>query len=195
MGAKKTSRGDDVFKEIRQLTQKVRSLSEELEILQQKVLGTVERNVVQQNKTSLLICLIGTDHAALLLDFVDCVVPAAKLTPYPEAPNWIPGYLNFHGSIVPVIDVSVRISNQDREMKITDYIVICNLHNQLYGLLVQDVVNSCDVETLILVDDTQQIKHAAYLVGVINNLDSPTPLLSVEKLILSSRIPDSQGDG
>ncbi len=53
-----------------------------------------------------LVFHIGSDRFGLPLAGVHRVLPAARLTPLPGAPDWVAGLLDLHGAPVPVLDLS-----------------------------------------------------------------------------------------
>ncbi len=52
---------------------------------------------------------IGNRNLALPLGNVERVIRMVALVPVPEAPEWIPGLLNLHGRVMPVIDLRKRL--------------------------------------------------------------------------------------
>lgn len=55
---------------------------------------------------------VGDQQYALRTDRVRRIVPNVRLRPLPDGPPWISGLLNYHESVVPVIDVSTLMAGR-----------------------------------------------------------------------------------
>lgn len=55
---------------------------------------------------------VGNQRHALRTDLVRQIVPNVRLRPLPGSPPWIRGLLNYHESVVPVIDVSTLLQGR-----------------------------------------------------------------------------------
>jgi purine-binding chemotaxis protein CheW len=66
-------------------------------------------------------------HVALPLPCVKRVVRAVYITPLPGAPEIVSGIVNVEGLIMPVIDMRRRFRLPEREIKVTDQILIANI--------------------------------------------------------------------
>ena len=55
---------------------------------------------------------LGQVHYGLALESVDEIVRMVALTPAPNTPDWVIGYLNLRGEILPVADMRMRLYQQ-----------------------------------------------------------------------------------
>lgn len=63
-------------------------------------------------------------------------VPA---TPLPHAPAYVNGVINLRGTVLPVIDLGLRMGLSKIEPTARSVIVVARIENQLFGLLVDAV--------------------------------------------------------
>lgn len=84
--------------------------------------------------------VIGEDRFALDILMVQEIIKTTKITNLPNSPNFIEGVINLRGSIIPVIDLSRRLSlNPASEDNANSRIIIANVENRVTGFLVDSV--------------------------------------------------------
>jgi len=66
------------------------------------------------------------------------VVRAAALTPVPNGPPLLAGLLNFHGTIVPVIDIRKQLKFAPKSMSVNDRIIIVAAPENLSAAFICD---------------------------------------------------------
>jgi purine-binding chemotaxis protein CheW len=101
-------------------------------------------------KTSYISLRIGTEYFAISVYNVLEIIQFEKLTRIPDSSEYIPGVINFRGSIVPVIDMHKRfkIENNDSSEKMVVVVeVASNDKNVLMGLLVDLVTDVIEFES------------------------------------------------
>lgn len=90
---------------------------------------------------------------ALFLSEVVNVVRAVEITPLPKAPPIVLGIINFHGEIVPVIDIRTLFRLPMRDMRLEDQFIIARTSQRLVALVVDSVNGVHDLEN-------HQVKNA-----------------------------------
>ncbi|HYM48557.1 MAG TPA: chemotaxis protein CheW [Burkholderiaceae bacterium] len=63
-----------------------------------------------------------------------------RVTPLPNSPRHVRGVLNLRGTIVPIVDMRLRFSLEEKPYDAFTVIVVVNVDNRLAGLVV-DTVN------------------------------------------------------
>ncbi len=63
------------------------------------------------------------------LSCIKRVIRAVKVTPLPNAPHYILGVINLHGSIILVINLRNVLGLEEREVKLWDQFIICKTNN------------------------------------------------------------------
>ena len=85
--------------------------------------------------------VLGFDalRIALPLSAVERVVRAVYVTPLPGAPAIVSGVANVQGRIIPVVDMRKRFRLPQREMALTDRLVIAHTAQRAVALVVDSV--------------------------------------------------------
>jgi purine-binding chemotaxis protein CheW len=65
--------------------------------------------MVTQHRRPHLVFSLGGDDYVLALEHVRELVVAAPLTPVPGAPPWVRGIFNLRGSVLPLVDLGVKL--------------------------------------------------------------------------------------
>ncbi len=60
-------------------------------------------------------------------------------TALPEAPDFIRGVINLRGSVLPIIDLAIRLGLEETDPTTRHVVVILQIRNQIVGLLVDAV--------------------------------------------------------
>jgi purine-binding chemotaxis protein CheW len=100
-------------------------------------------------KTSYINLKIGTESFAISVYKVLEIIQLENLTKVPNCSDFVPGVLNFRGSIVPVIDMHRRFNAEtplsaDRMVVVVD--IVNKEKNVLMGLLVDEVTDVIEFE-------------------------------------------------
>jgi purine-binding chemotaxis protein CheW len=155
------------------------------------------------NKTSYINLRIGTESFAISVFKVLEIIQFEQLTKVPNSSDFVPGVLNFRGSIVPVIDMHKRfkVDSNGSENKMVVVVDILNHDkNVLMGLLVDQVTDIIEFEykNIKSVPDLGIKYNPEFLEGFIEqdgkfimvlNIDR---VLSVQELADISHTVDSQ---
>jgi purine-binding chemotaxis protein CheW len=86
----------------------------------------------------------------LKLDAVERVVPVAEIQPLPKAPGIVLGVINMQGRIVPVVNVRRRFRMPEREIALSDRLILARTGTREVALLVDavlGVLELSDVQT------------------------------------------------
>lgn len=89
---------------------------------------------------SLVVFELGGQQLALNLACVEGVIRSVALLPLPEAPAGVRGVINFHGRVIPVLDLSARFGLLSRELRLTDHFVIAHTRERTVALIVETAV-------------------------------------------------------
>ena len=143
----------------------------------------------------LVVCRVGEERAGLPLDCVETVVAACELSPLAGASRWVAGLINFHGAMLPVIDLGAALLQKARRLTLQDSIVVCRAAGRRIGILVQGVtpVRHGTIESLQ--EDVDDVARAAFVMGVALVDGESVSLLSVPQLLTETRlstVPDGQ---
>lgn len=85
--------------------------------------------------------VLGFDdlRVALPLPFIERVVRAVYLTHLPDAPEIVLGVVNVQGRVIPAVNMRRRFRLPEREMSLTDQLVIARTNQRSVALLADAV--------------------------------------------------------
>lgn len=135
----------------------------------------------------LLVFALDGERYGLVLSAVDSVVRAVNITPLPQAPDIVLGVVNVGGRVIPVINMRRRFRLPEREIVLTDQMVIAHTARRPVALVadaVSDILQYPEgdiVETQSILADAEYIEGVVKLNGrliLIHNLDT---FLSLEE--------------
>ncbi|MFH0735981.1 MAG: chemotaxis protein CheW [bacterium] len=114
------------------------------------------------------IVLFGLDEPryALYLSAVKCVVQAVEITPLPKAPKIVLGVINFHGQIIPVIDIRKLFHLAPLEINLEDQFIIAQTTKRLVVLVVNSVDDVYDLDHFQVNDAEKFYPYTDYLSGI-----------------------------
>lgn len=92
-----------------------------------------------QGEQQLLVFTTDGHRFAIDLTDVDRVVSACSLAEIPGAPPTILGLLNLHGQPIPVVSLRRKLKLTERNLGLTDEIIIIKRNGQIMGVAVDDV--------------------------------------------------------
>ncbi|HUV51096.1 MAG TPA: chemotaxis protein CheW [Anaerolineae bacterium] len=120
------------------------------------------QNVKQDN---IVVFSLDEPRYALYLSTVVRVVRSVEVTPLPKAPEIVTGIINFHGEIIPVIDMRRRFKLSSREIELEDQLIIAQTSKRLVALMVDSITAICECNQIQVVSTEQAFPFADYLSG------------------------------
>ena len=120
----------------------------------------------------LLVFILNDQRYALPLPAVDRVVRMVAITPLPKAPDIVLGVVNVQGQIIPVVNMRRRFRLPEREIALTDQLVIAHTTRRPVALVADAVqgVIACPAQSLIAAE--QIIPRVEHVEGVVKLADS-----------------------
>lgn len=108
---------------------------------------------------------------ALPLDRVMRTVRAVAATPLPQAPDIVSGVVNIQGRIVPVINLRRRFGLAEREIALSDQLLIAHSATRLLAMIVDSVagVIECDEKDFVAVDSV--VAGTRHVTGIVRSPD------------------------
>jgi len=83
---------------------------------------------------------IGDIRFCVHLSRISSVLPLVALQPLPDAPDYLAGLMNMHGTSVPVVDLVYRLNLPDkRPYKVNACIILCQIKEREVGFIADDV--------------------------------------------------------
>ena len=139
-------------------------------------------------KTSYINLRIGTEYFAISVYKVLEIIHFEQITRVPNSSDFVPGVLNFRGSIVPVIDMHKRF-NINAVTKGERMVVVVDVANKdknvLMALLVDEVTDVIEFEykSIKAVPDLGIKYNPEFLEGFIEQNDRFVMVLNIDRVL------------
>ncbi len=82
----------------------------------------------------LVVLTLDEQRYALHLSAVERIVRVVEVTPLPKAPEIVLGVVNVQGQIIPVINIRKRFCLPEREMNLSDQLIIAHTSRRTVAL-------------------------------------------------------------
>ena len=128
---------------------------------------------------------IGKELYGIEIRYVTEIVGKQSITEIPEMPDFVKGVINLRGSVIPVIDVRLRFSMQEREYDDRTCVVVVKINESPIGLVVDTVseVISIAPELISPAPAVSSAKSNRYIQGIGRMEKRVIILLSVDKML------------
>lgn len=115
----------------------------------------------------LVVFALDEQRYALHLSVVEQVARVVEITLLPKAPDIVCGIINVQGRVIPVFNVRRRFRLPEREIVLTDQLIVAHAKRRLVALAADAVsgVLKCSGQDTIQAQDI--LPNAEYLEGVV----------------------------
>jgi purine-binding chemotaxis protein CheW len=117
--------------------------------------------------SNLLVFLLAEGRFALNLSIVERVIPSVAITPLPNAPQVVLGVIKIQEQIIPIVNIRQRFHFAEREINLTDHIVIAKTKRRTVGLLVDSVYGVTEFDENRIVPAEKILPALQYIKGII----------------------------
>lgn len=127
---------------------------------------------------------LGKEVFGIEIKYVTEIVGLQNINPLPDAPDYIKGLINLRGSIIPVIDMRLRLKKEPVAYNDRTCIVVINITDLLFGLIVDQVdeVLMIDDNDIVLPPGSKAGYQSRYIKGIGKSGNGIRLLLDCEKL-------------
>lgn len=153
------------------------------EILMSQRRGPEEEDV--EESLQLLTLMLGDEEYGLNIMDIKEIIRPREVTEVPRTPDYVLGIISLRGVIIPVFDIRMRLGLDHGERGRKARVVVVNLADDLYGLLVDSVVQVLSIP-LSRIDPPPEIiggVGADFMKGVGKVEDRLVILLDLEKVL------------
>jgi purine-binding chemotaxis protein CheW len=120
-----------------------------------------------KNTDSLLSFAVEGRRYALPLSSVDKIIRTVEITPLPKAPRIILGIINFRGSVIPVVNLRKRFGLPERDMELSDQLIIAETPARPVALLADRVDTVIEIDKQDIIKAGQIVPRTEYVEGVV----------------------------
>lgn len=120
------------------------------------------------------------------------IIPHRELTHIPNAPSFVRGVINLRGDIIPIINLSKKLSLNESLDNQEEKIIIVELDNSLIGMQVDDVSEMIRLDQDNIADPPDIVKgiNKYYLSGVGKLNDRLLILLDLNNILTEEEIKE-----
>lgn len=119
-----------------------------------------------EEKYKLIIFTIDQQIYALYLSCVEKIIRAVEVTVLPKMPEIILGVINVYGQIIPVVNTRKRFNIEEREISLSDQLIIAHTSKRLVALVVDMVNNVIECPQQQIVEAKEVLPSTEYIKGI-----------------------------
>jgi len=131
----------------------------------------------------LIVFSLDRQRYALPLHMVDRVVRMVAITPLPKAPDIVLGVVNFQGRVIPVINMRRRFGLPEKEIALTDQLVVAHTSRRPVALVADAVHDVIAGSALNLIETEHVLPGVEYVEGVIKLEDGLILIHDLDKFL------------
>lgn len=104
---------------------------------------------------------------ALHLSVVERVFQVVEVTPLPKAPDIVLGLVNIQGRIIPVVNIRKRFQLPERDLKLSDHLIVANTPRRAVALVADSVVGILETPAGGIVASEHILPGLEYVEGLV----------------------------
>ena len=133
---------------------------------------------------------LGTEHYCIDITDAKEVFRPVSVTKVPNAPGFVMGVTNLHGTVVPLVDIKYFLGLEQKEGFGGTKVVTTDVKGGLVGLVVDDVDEACDIEEGSIQPPLATIKGrlAEFTKGQVETAGKILILIDLKKILSCSEI-------
>ena len=120
------------------------------------------------------------------------IISMQEITPLPDFPDYAKGIINLRGSIIPVIDMRIRLKKPEAEYNESTCIIVTNIRETYMGFIVDTVDEVADISSESITPAPHLSKDSVnrYLTGIGQIGDKVILLLDLSKILSDSEFEE-----
>lgn len=134
------------------------------------------------NSRHLVIVALDDRQYALPLSAVERVVRLVEITPLPDAPETVLGVINVQGRIVPALSLRRCLHLPDRDLRLSDQIIIACIAQRKVALVADAVVDVVEPPERAVISAPAILSDIERVDSVVKLADTLVPLLNLGAL-------------
>lgn len=130
-----------------------------------------------------LVFTLDEQRYALYLSAVERVVRIVELTPLPESTDIVLGIINLQGRIIPVVNIRKRFNLPEREIEVSNQMIMAHTSKRVLALLVdavEGIVERPEQEVILAEKIFPEIE---YIEGVVKLEDGLILIHDIERFL------------
>ncbi|MEK6590235.1 MAG: chemotaxis protein CheW [Nitrospinota bacterium] len=135
------------------------------------------------NSIQLVIFILDNHKFALPLSSVERVIRLVEITHLPKAPEIVIGIVNMHGRVIPVVNIRKRFRLPEREIELTDQIVILQAKKNTIGAVVDTVSGVFEYPEQKIIKPENILPGIEYIEGVVKLEDGLILIHNIDRFL------------
>jgi len=136
------------------------------------------------NKLNQLVVLtLDEQRYALHLSAVERIIRVVEVTPLPKAPEIVLGVVNVQGQITPVINIRKRFCLPEREMNLSDQLIIAHTSRRTVALVADAVSGVIERSEQEVIAAEKVLPGIEYVEGVVKLEDGMILIHDLNKFL------------
>ena len=119
------------------------------------------------NLNQLVVFTLDEQRYALYLAAVERIVRVVEITPLPKSPEVVLGVVNVHGQIIPVVNIGKRFRLPEREIALSNQLIIANTSRRAVALLVDEVSGVVEISEREMIEAGKILPDMDYVEGIV----------------------------
>jgi len=135
------------------------------------------------NLNQLVVFTLDDQRYALHLSAVERIVRVVEVTPLPKAPDIVLGIVNIQGRIIPVVNIRKRFHLPEREINLSDQLIIANTSKRPVALLTEAVNEVIEQSAERVATSEEILSGIKYVEGVVKLGDGMILIHDLDKFL------------
>lgn len=131
----------------------------------------------------IVVFLIENNRYALNISAVERIIPSVEITKLPEAPKIIDGVIKVGENIIPVANVRRRFHLPEREISLSDKIIIAKTKKRIIGLIAEFVQGVSELDGRKPAPAKDIIPSLKYIAGIVQLDDGLVLIHDLEEFL------------
>ncbi len=130
----------------------------------------VSEKLSKQSNRYVVFSLDGQRYA-LHLSEVERIIRVVEMTSLPKAPDIVLGIVNVEGQIIPVVNIRKRFRLPERELNLSDVLIIAQIPRRTVALVADDVSGVIEESGQDITEAKEILPRMEYVKGVVKLKD------------------------
>jgi len=119
----------------------------------------------------IVVFTIDAQRYALHLHAVERIIRVVEITPLPKAPDIVLGIVNVEGQIIPVVNIRKRFRLPERELNLSDVLIIAQIPRRTVALVADDASGVIEGSGQDITEAKEILPRMEYVKGVVKLKD------------------------
>lgn len=138
-----------------------------------------------QDRNQYLTFSLGDEEYGIEILRVQEIKGYSAVTPIPNTPRYIKGVMNLRGTVVPVVDLRLKLGMPDAEYNRFTVVIMVTVGERVVGLVVDAVSDVFDIAAADIVPAPEMGAgvDTSFLTGMAKSEDRLISLLAIERIV------------